>query len=267
MSERRSEPRQTNWRVFAVLMLGAAIGALALVPYTLALLPTPPTGSPPLQLLILASVVQTLVLTAIAAGVGLWLGDRVGLGAPLLRDWLSGDPSAPRRFVATLPLAITLGVLAAVVIIVLDLLVYAPRIAVVAAAAQSTASPSPWVGLLSALYGAIDEEILLRLGLMTVLVWLITRVTRASSPRALEVWAANLLCAVFFGLGHLPATAAILPLTPLVISRAIVLNGLAGIAFGWLYWRRGLLAAMAAHFASDVVLHAIAPALIRVGLP
>jgi membrane protease YdiL (CAAX protease family) len=76
------------------------------------------------------------------------------------------------------------------------------------------------------------------------------------------MWTANILTAVLFGLAHLPATAALLPLTPLVIVRAIVLNGLAGVVFGWLYWRRGILLAMTSHFCADLVLHVIAPALI-----
>jgi membrane protease YdiL (CAAX protease family) len=38
-------------------------------------------------------------------------------------------------------------------------------------------------------------------------------------------------------------------------------NGLAGVVFGWLYWRRGLLAAMVAHLTFDLVLHVIVPAL------
>ena len=261
-----SQTRRAHWRVFGVLMLGAVLGAVALLPYTLAVLSRPPAppGPLPLALLVVASVVQTVVLTGIAAGLGLWLGDRVGLGAPLLRDWLGGDPTAPWRFVASLPLASALGVLVAVVIFAVELLVYAPRIAVLQAAARST--PSEGVGILSALYGAIDEEILLRLGLMTVLVWVITRVTRTSTSSGWQFWAANFISALLFGLGHPPATSVLLPLTPLVVSRAVLLNGLAGVVFGWLYWRRGLLSAMAAHFASDVVLHVIAPALIQVGV-
>jgi membrane protease YdiL (CAAX protease family) len=36
-----------------------------------------------------------------------------------------------------------------------------------------------------------------------------------------------------------------------------VLNSLAGLVFGWLYWRRGLKAAMVAHFSADLVLHVL----------
>ncbi len=79
---------------------------------------------------------------------------------------------------------------------------------------------------------------------------------------AAVLWIANIGAAVLFGLGHLPAVAALgWPMDPLVITRAVVLNGLAGVVFGWLYWRRGLESAMLAHFSADMVLHVI-PALL-----
>ena len=68
---------------------------------------------------------------------------------------------------------------------------------------------------------------------------------------------------VVFGAGHLPTTATVLSLTPLLIARALVLNGIGGIVFGWLYWKRGLLAAMLAHFSADIVLHVAAPLLMQ----
>jgi membrane protease YdiL (CAAX protease family) len=37
----------------------------------------------------------------------------------------------------------------------------------------------------------------------------------------------------------------------------VLLNAVAGIPFGFLYWRKGLEHAMAAHFCADVVLHVI----------
>jgi len=37
------------------------------------------------------------------------------------------------------------------------------------------------------------------------------------------------------------------------------LNGLGGLAFGWLYWKQGLESAMIAHFSADIVLHVITP--------
>lgn len=71
------------------------------------------------------------------------------------------------------------------------------------------------------------------------------------------VWVANILAAVLFGLGHLPTMSLLVPITPLVIARALVLNGLLGIVFGWLYWERGLEAAIISHFYADIVLHVL----------
>jgi membrane protease YdiL (CAAX protease family) len=185
----------------------------------------------------------------------------VGLGAPELRGWLASDASAPHRFFASLPLAAALGAVSGVVIVVLDALVFATS-GQPAAASLLAPQPEVWQGLLASLYGGINEEILLRLGLMTLLVWLAARLTRsAGQPGPGVMWTANILAALFFGLGHLPATAAVLPLTPIVVVRAIVLNGLAGVVFGWLYWRRGILTAMASHFCADLVLHVLTPLL------
>jgi len=53
----------------------------------------------------------------------------------------------------------------------------------------------------------------------------------------------------------------VVALTPLVVLRAVVLNGVVGVACGWLYWRKGLEMAMAAHFSADIVLHVLLPLL------
>jgi hypothetical protein len=46
---------------------------------------------------------------------------------------------------------------------------------------------------------------------------------------------------------------------------AFYLNRFCNVIFGWLYWRRGLLAAMLAHFSTDLVIHVI-PALFISGI-
>ena len=72
------------------------------------------------------------------------------------------------------------------------------------------------------------------------------------------LWTVNVITAVIFGLGHLPITIALgLPLDAFIVTRAIVLNGIGGLAFGWLYWTYGLESAMIAHFSADIVLHVL----------
>lgn len=256
--------RRTTWQTLAVLLVMTLVGTLAGLPYILTL-----QGDAlaemgvPIGAVLASALVQMLLFGGVAAGVGLWLGPRVGLGAPLLRRLVVGDRSAWREWRAALPLALAGGALAAVAIVALEVLLFAPRMGT--ALAESAAEIAPWQGLLASLYGGIVEEVLLRLGLMTLLVWLVSKVTGAAmdgTRRGAGVaWFGIIVAALLFGIGHLPTVALLLPLTPLVVVRTILLNMLGGLLFGWLYWRRGLLVAMSAHWMADIVLHVIVPLL------
>jgi len=149
-----------------------------------------------------------------------------------------------------------LGLGVGLIIILLDVAVFASYLP---ASFQEVGRPSPWQGLLASFYGGIDEEILLRLFLVSLLAWLLSRVWkgREGKPTVGGMWLVIIVASVLFGLGHLPATSQLTPLTPLIILRAIVLNGVAGLAFGYLYWKRGLESAMLAHFSTDILLHVI----------
>jgi hypothetical protein len=241
------------WRQFIVLFAAGMLGALAVIPYQLALLPPDTSGKvPPLPLLISLPLINSAVQVAVAVGIGLLAARAVGLHAPLSEAIaLRGDVRSAIRQLDVVRAAL-LGIAATVLVLLLDATVFQ---SVSASFAQSgVTAPSRVVGFLASFEGGITEEILLRLLVMSVLVWLIMRV-RPPSPTVF--WIANAAAAVLFGLGHLPATAVLIPLTPLVVARAIVLNGLLGVVAGWLYWRRGLESAMVAHFSGDVVLHVI----------
>jgi membrane protease YdiL (CAAX protease family) len=58
------------------------------------------------------------------------------------------------------------------------------------------------------------------------------------------VWVSVILASIVFGLGHLPGIAGIMALTPIVILWAVLLNGIGGLVFGWLFYRKGLEFAM-----------------------
>jgi hypothetical protein len=50
-----------------------------------------------------------------------------------------------------------------------------------------------------------------------------------------------------------------LPLPIVVGVHAVDQLGVGGVVFGWLYWRKGLIAAMVAHFTADLVIEVLAP--------
>jgi membrane protease YdiL (CAAX protease family) len=118
-----------------------------------------------------------------------------------------------------------------------------------------------WKALLACFYGGIGEEVLCRLFLMTLMVWISTFFARTQEgrPTVSGIWLAIVLSSVMFGLGHLPITGDLVPLSPMVVARALLLNGVAGIIFGWLYQKNGFESAMISHFTCDVTLHVVVP--------
>ena len=255
-----------NWKVFLILWIAAIFSVIAILPYSLALqsnvlqnltLPIP------LPLVIILQVLQNAILFAIVIFAGLFFAGRVGLGTPILDSVTRGEPVTD-RVRAILPLSIILGVVSTLVVLGLEFFYFQPAMLkelgeTATALNLQTSQPAAWKGFLASFYGGIAEEILLRLFVMSFFVWLghFMNKTSDGKPTAAVFWIANILAAVLFGLGHLPATSLQVPLTTLVILRAIILNGLIGIACGWLYWKRGLEAAMISHFSADLVLHVL----------
>lgn len=265
-------PKPYNLRVLAILVVAILVSVILITPYALSLqAESLKTAQLPLPLAILLPIqwLQTTILYGALAAIGLFIAGRIGLGLPFLESWLAGKPEWKRLRRYVLP-AILSGALAGVAILLLDRFVFSPpletEIKQLGPNIPGAPIPNPpaWQGFLASFYGGITEEILSRLFVLSLLAWLGRHVNRTSEgrPGLGALWVANILAAILFGLGHLPATAAAgLPLDALVILRAVVLNGLAGIVFGWFYWTSGLEAAMLSHFSADIVLHVIAPLL------
>jgi membrane protease YdiL (CAAX protease family) len=263
--------RASFLRRVAVLFALGVPGLLALVPTVLAQLRSLP-GSPdlPVALVVALTLLQSAVLLLVAVTVGVALAPRLGFRSYVLAGVTNGTPIlAGLR--PEFPLAAGLGGLTTLVVVGLDV-AFAPFVAADLAAVapgQLPGSATTAGGLVASLplrllYGGIVEELLLRFGLLTLLTWLGWRAVRlvrgsraAIGPSTVVVWMAILVSAVLFGVGHLPALAVAVPLTPALVVRTVALNGVAGVAFGWLYWRRSLEAAMVAHAAFHVVLVAL----------
>ncbi len=250
-------------RQFLALFALGVVGVLSLLPVAIpaiARMPLP-AGAPPRQVIILLSMLQPTILVAIAVAIGLRFAPRLGLRSYVVDAAGSGASVWPglRRDV---PLAIALGAAAMVAIVLLDV-AFRPFMGDAWRRLEQTqaAMSGPIMGLvMGLLYGGITEEILLRWGMLSLFAWLgwrFGRKTPDGGPSRAVLWTAIVASAVVFGVGHLPAVRAMVPLTPVVVARTIVLNALAGVAFGWLFTRRSLEAAMLAHAAGHVVLFVV----------
>lgn len=100
-------------------------------------------------------------------------------------------------------------------------------------------------------YGAVIEEVMLRLFWMSLVAFILKKLLKKE-----ENWMfilANVIAAVLFAAGHLPATAMMIGTTPMIIFRCFLLNGGFGLLFGWLYRKYGLRYAMLAHGGCHIV--------------
>jgi hypothetical protein len=252
------------WSEFAILLAAALLGGLAIIPYSVRLLTSSQHKPRKFRLptLLLLSFFQTTVLSALAIGFGLSAAHAIGLGAPFIEAALASAGSKQAVVQMLLP-AIGLGVLAGAVLLLLDLffLRYWPPKLV-----HFAETTTLWENFLASFYGGLNEEIFMRLFGFSALAWLLSRIwhTPAGLPTDAVLWTANVIIAVLFGLGHLPAAKNLLgPIPPLMFIRALLLNAPIGLICGWLFWTYGIEAAVLAHFSADIVYHVAGTILLR----
>jgi hypothetical protein len=250
-----SAPRLSHWRL--ALALGGAMGiaSMLVLPYLTATTGKPLTGGGlPVGALVAISGVQSAVVGFLLSWAGLAMGQSIGLDAPLLRSWIGRTPF---RGKAHWWKAALVGVLVTAVVFVIDKVFFAQMGASVPETAGHAAR---WKGALASFYGGVGEEVQLRLFFMTALAWGLAKVRLGSGGRTAP-WVfvvALTLAAIAFGAGHLPFAAHVFgSLSTVVVVHTVLLNAVAGIAFGVLYWRWGLEHAMVAHFCADIAIHVI----------
>jgi hypothetical protein len=247
-------------RLFIILLTAGLTGVFSFLLIDLsalvALLPVPagaeiPQITPAIKLL---SLIQPAILLSLAVLVGIALASKVGLSSPAAEAAASGSPVWPVFKPQIVPGLI--GGLLGGIAIVLTALLAKPFLSAETAAriaAFGRLVPLPT----RLLYGGITEELLLRWGLMTLLVWATWRLLqrREGGPKSAYVVGAILVSSLVFGVGHLPVAYMILPEATVALTLfVIVANSVFGLIAGYLYWKKGLESAMLAHMLTHVLL-------------
>ena len=135
-----------------------------------------------------------------------------------------------------------------------DFLYFRNHIPQVAALYQGKPSFAYWMA--SILYGGVIEEVLLRLFMMSLIVYIAWKLffRREETPPVGVIIAANILAALLFAAGHLPSTLQMWgEITPMILLRCFLLNGVAGLIFGYLYRKYGIQYSMMAHAGAHIV--------------
>ncbi|MEO1402588.1 MAG: CPBP family intramembrane glutamic endopeptidase [Cyanobacteria bacterium J06635_1] len=242
-----SKPR-TFW---ALWILGlAGVFSLLLVPLTLPTGVELPVSGSTLKGL---SLLQPIVLLTAMAGLGAALASQVGLEVPLLQAIYEqrgiGKVARSQLLVASIA---TLTVFIAMMLVQGWAEPHLPAAYLAINENAETLLPP----VTRFLYGGITEEILMRWGLMTLLVWLPWKFLQSgtSRPKPIFFWGAILTTALLFGIGHLPLLFNLVPqASSFLVTYIVGLNALVGVAAGWLYWKHGLEAAIMAHILFHVL--------------
>lgn len=198
-----------------------------------------------LELLAIVSGVQSGLMLAVSVLTGLFLAPRLGFQSHVLNHVSNGTLLLPHVRSELIP-ALSGGLGIGVMLVLSEWL--APTL--LNEQTEMTIELLVQSILLQLLYGGITEELLLRWGMMTLVVFLLWEATgqRGEQPSSKIVWTAIVVAAGLFGVFHLPVAAPKYGvLTTEVIGYLIGLNANGGVVFGWLFWRHSLEAAMIAH--------------------
>ena len=194
-------------------------------------------------ILIAISVVQVCMYVLFCGFFGYILADKIGLIKPLKFE--------KKAVIKTIIVTIAMGL-----VFSLDYWVFGGAVPLIK---DSTEAGLTFNGIMSSiLYGGMIEEVMMRLFVMSLFVFIIWKVffkKKAKEEIPTKVFViANIVAALLFAAGHLPATVILFgELTPMILFRCFLLNGGFAIVFGHLYRKHGIQYAMLSHMGVHII--------------
>ena len=188
------------------------------------------------------TAIQSAGYGMVLGTIGIWLGKKTRL-------WKDEKTITKKPLVASLIVAVIGGL----AMILPDMLFFGHH----SEAIMNSYAAKPTIPYLLATmtYGAVIEEVMLRLFWMSLIAFVLHKLfgKKHDKPTVAILIIANVIAALLFAAGHLPATAQLIGLTPMIIIRCFLLNGGLGLLFGWLYRKYGLRYSMIAHGGCHIV--------------
>lgn len=190
----------------------------------------------------LMTALQSAGYGIVLGALGIGLGKKIGL-------WKDETTLTRKPLLVSLLFAVVGGL----AMILPDMLFFG-QYSTVIMDSYATKPTIPYI-LASVTYGAVIEEVMLRLFAMSLIAFLLYKLfgKQQNQPTTAILVSSNIIAAILFAVGHLPATFILLGNSPLIIARCLLLNGGIGLLFGYLYRKYGLRYAMLAHGGCHVV--------------
>jgi hypothetical protein len=245
-------PEEERHSYALVLTALVAIAHFALIPYLRQIGPQLGAIGPASSLEHALSAVVDVALSYLLIRFSLRIGRRVNLGWPPIRGW-DAETFSPQTIRDAVITATLLGV-AVALFIGIAVAFLGDRWPM-----RELLEPTQWAAALASLGAGVYEEVWFRLGAMTIIAAILTKLSARATSTSPIMWSANVVAALLFGAAHLPQTRSMATLTWSLVAFILAANGAVGLVCGWLYWRRGILTAMIAHTAVDLVLKVALP--------
>ena len=226
-----------NWKFLLLVLLGGLIGGYCIGLYsydslTPELLQELQKQNVTKEMIVFASMVQYGLLLA---SIGIVLSKKI----KLWREFKINK----KAILITLIIAI----ISALVLFPLDKLIFGSLNTWVLE--QYTVKPTIYKILGGLFVGGIIEEVMMRLFFMSLVVFIIYKLFYKNEKKipTIVLIIANIISSLLFAAGHLPSTATMTTLSPIIIFRCFLFNGGLGLTYGYLYRKYGISYAMIAH--------------------
>lgn len=195
----------------------------------------------------LLTVIQPFFLAVLAPLAGHFFTYRLGLKS-VVYDYFDSQKVAKAKLKVSLQPALVLGLLYGLMIASFDL-IFRPWLPDIVSQGLQAPSLIDLVG--SIFYSGVVEEVMLRFGLMTLFLYIISfQARRVTKGRVIFT---IVFQTVLFMMAYLPNVTTYLDLTPVVVIRLFVFVGLSNLLFSYLYYRYHIEAAMISHMTSVLV--------------
>ena len=196
--------------------------------------------------------ISSLILGTILVFIGLWVSSKTNLGAPLIARFFSNQLT--NKIISWN--VILASVLLATIVALFLLGLFELQKEFYPVSHKLPRPSKPFYALVSFSAG-ISEEIMFRLGLMSLIITIIQFLKKMKRPTNKIIWIGIIVSSLFFGLIHLPFQKNFMGLSPFTIGITMIGNLITGSTFGWIFWKRGLLIAIISHISFDLVFHVI----------
>ncbi len=193
-------------------------------------------------------LINPSIFLLIAVIVGTVLYDRVGLSVPTISSVLNIEQSQI-RFIEQIKYGIIYGLLSGILIIIIGVVF-------------KSVIPQEFIDIENKMkvttiarfgYGGLTEEILMRFGFMSFIIWIVSKIFK--NLNSATYWIGIIIASLIFAIGHFPIVFNVVESpTFSLLTYVLIGNSVAGVFFGWLYWKKGLEAAFIGHIFAHIAM-------------